>query len=62
MSKSFICVIYQSLDSGNAFHNKYTTSQLENIGLPSVTVVIWELKNRVCFSTRELVLSVHTEW
>lgn len=48
----------KSLASGNAFHNKYTTSTLENTGLPSVTVVIWELKNRVCFSTRELVLSI----
>ena len=61
-SKSFICTTYQSLASGNAFHNKYTTSTLENTGLPSVTVFIWELKNRVCFSTRELVLSMHTEW
>ena len=32
MSTSFICIIYQSLDSGNAFYNKYTTSNLKTQG------------------------------
>ena len=44
----------------NTFHNKYITSHLENIGLPSVRVIIWELKNRAYFGTREFVLSIQS--
>lgn len=44
----------------NTFHNKYITSHLENTGLPSVRVIIWELKNRACFRTREFVLSTQS--